>query len=86
LVVEVVEVIFVDLDVPDVRTVAAAVHDHVTGLPPELRRLGWHLAARSTAVDTDDGLGHRHPPKVARIDVNGRFSALAVGQHGEKVR
>jgi hypothetical protein len=67
----VVEVVFVDLDVPDVRTVTAAVDDHVSGLPPELGGLGWHLAAWSAAVDADDGVGHRHPPTVAQIAVNG---------------
>jgi hypothetical protein len=63
----VVEVVFVDLEIPDVGAIAAAVRHHITRLPAQFRGLGRHSLARPAAVDADDGVGHRHTPTVAQI-------------------
>lgn len=60
------EVVFVDLQVPDVSAVPAAVGHDVTRLPAELGRLDRHAMADAAAVDADDGVGDGHPSRLAR--------------------
>lgn len=55
-----------DLEVPHVQAVAAAVGDHVADLPAELRRVDRGAVANAATVDAGDGVGNRHPPRLAQ--------------------
>jgi hypothetical protein len=69
--ISILEVFFIDLQVPDVDAIAAAVGDHVARLPAKFRRFSRHALARPTAVDADDGVGHRHLSTVTQTGPEG---------------
>lgn len=54
----------VDLDVPHVDAVAAAVRHHIAHLPAVLGRPEWQTVAGAAAVHADDGVGDGHSTRV----------------------
>jgi hypothetical protein len=57
---DIVEVFFVDLEVPHIRAVPAPVGHYVTWLPAKLRRREGLAVADTSAIHANDGVGDGH--------------------------